>query len=71
MEQAKGVLAERLGVSPDEAFVHLRQMARSARSDLSATATRIVGTSVLRHEKGVDSVSQSGSDHTGEHGITI
>lgn len=43
IEQAKGVLAERLGLSPDEAFELMRSAARSHRLRLRALATDVVG----------------------------
>ena len=42
IEQAKGVLAERLHVSVEEAFEMLRYAARSARVRLHELATRVV-----------------------------
>jgi hypothetical protein len=42
IEQAKGVLAERLGVSIGEAFDILRHAARSARTGLHELALRVV-----------------------------
>lgn len=45
IEQAKGVLAERAGISVAEAFVRLRQEARSSSRPLSAVAQDLLGTS--------------------------
>jgi GAF domain-containing protein len=42
IEQAKGVLAERLGVDMDQAFVQLRNMARSNNRHLSETARAVI-----------------------------
>ena len=42
IEQAKGMLAERLRVSPDEAFEALRRAARSNRVKLHALAAAVV-----------------------------
>jgi AmiR/NasT family two-component response regulator len=42
IEQAKGVLAERLGVSPDDAFQIMRRTARSRRVPLQRLASAIV-----------------------------
>ncbi len=42
IEQAKGVLAEQLKVSPDEAFVLLRDYARSTNRKIAAAATGVV-----------------------------
>lgn len=42
IEQAKGVLAERLHISPQEAFELLRRTARSRREPLHALAEAIV-----------------------------
>ncbi|GAB2989919.1 GAF and ANTAR domain-containing protein [Amycolatopsis acidiphila] len=42
IEQAKGVLAERLGIGVDEAFVSLRMYARSHRRRLAEVATSVV-----------------------------
>jgi AmiR/NasT family two-component response regulator len=42
IEQAKGVLAERLGVSPEEAFEVLRRAARSKRVPLQRLASAVV-----------------------------
>jgi hypothetical protein len=42
IEQAKGVLAERLGVSPDEAFVILRRGARHHRIRIHELAAKVV-----------------------------
>jgi GAF domain-containing protein len=45
LEQAKGALAQRAGISPDEAFVMMRTTARSNRRKLIDVAQEIVGTS--------------------------
>jgi AmiR/NasT family two-component response regulator len=42
IEQAKGILAERLGMSPDEAFGILRDAARSHRLKLHALAASVI-----------------------------
>jgi AmiR/NasT family two-component response regulator len=42
IEQAKGVLAERLGITPDEAFQVLRKAARSKRISLHRFAAAVV-----------------------------
>ena len=42
IEQAKGVLAERLGVDMDQAFVQLRHLARSNNRHLSETARAVI-----------------------------
>jgi GAF domain-containing protein len=42
IEQAKGVLAERLGLDMDQAFVQLRTMARSNNRHLSDTARTVI-----------------------------
>jgi transcriptional regulator with GAF, ATPase, and Fis domain len=42
IEQAKGVLAERLGLDMDQAFVSLRSMARSTNRHLSDTARAVI-----------------------------
>jgi len=42
IEQAKGVLAERLQVAPDEAFFFLRRAARSHRLKLHDLARQVV-----------------------------
>jgi AmiR/NasT family two-component response regulator len=43
IEQAKGVLAERLAIDPEEAFVLLRRSARSSRVKLRDLAQRVAG----------------------------
>jgi len=43
IEQAKGVLAERYALDPDQAFTLLRGAARSARLPLHELAQRVVG----------------------------
>ncbi|WP_432484432.1 GAF and ANTAR domain-containing protein [Kineococcus esterisolvens] len=43
LEQAKGVLAERHGISPEEAFTRLRATARTARRRLHDVAREVVG----------------------------
>lgn len=43
IEQAKGVLAERCGLSMHEAFDHLRGYARTTRTRLGQVAERVVG----------------------------
>ena len=42
IEQAKGVLAERLGIDPEDAFVLLRRAARSSRMKLHPLAAEVV-----------------------------
>jgi AmiR/NasT family two-component response regulator len=42
IEQAKGVLAERLSISPEQAFDILRRAARSKRASLHAVADAVV-----------------------------
>jgi AmiR/NasT family two-component response regulator len=44
IEQAKGVLAERLGVAPDEAFEVLRRAARRNRIGVHQLASEVVST---------------------------
>lgn len=44
IEQAKGVLVERLNISPDEAFDHLIQMSQRANVKLVEVAATLVGT---------------------------
>jgi hypothetical protein len=44
LEQAKGILAERLGCTPDAAFDVLRRAARSARRNLHDLAAEVVQT---------------------------
>ena len=44
IEQAKGVLAERHGLSVDEAFDVLRRAARSTRTKIHVVATEVVAT---------------------------
>jgi AmiR/NasT family two-component response regulator len=46
IEQAKGVLSEREGITSDEAFTRLRATARKHRLKLSALATSVVERSV-------------------------
>jgi GAF domain-containing protein len=45
IEQAKGVLAQRLGIDMEQAFVQLRSMARSTNRHLSDTARDVVNNS--------------------------
>ncbi|MDX6447814.1 MAG: hypothetical protein QOD08_277 [Gaiellaceae bacterium] len=42
IEQAKGVLAERLGIGPEDAFILLRRAARSSRIKLHDLARQVV-----------------------------
>jgi AmiR/NasT family two-component response regulator len=42
IEQAKGILRERLGLEIDDAFALLRDAARSSRSNLHELAARVV-----------------------------
>ena len=42
IEQAKGILAERLSVAPEEAFTVMRRFARSTSQPLSGVASRII-----------------------------
>ena len=44
IEQAKGVLVERLGISPDEGFDHLVRLSQRANVKLIEVAAAIVGT---------------------------
>src|SRR4051812_23074020 len=44
IEQAKGVLVERLGISPDEGFDHLVRLSQRANIKLIEVAAAIVGT---------------------------
>jgi AmiR/NasT family two-component response regulator len=44
IEQAKGILAERVSISPDEAFEKMRRQARSRRMKLHHLAAGIVST---------------------------
>jgi ANTAR domain len=44
IEQAKGILAERHGISPDEAFARLRREARSRRTKLRDLAAEVIAT---------------------------
>ncbi len=46
IEQAKGMLAERWRISPDEAFATLRRHARAARQSLAEVASGVVSGSV-------------------------
>ena len=48
IEQAKGVLAEREGIDPDEAFERLRQAARSNRMNIHHHAREIVNSACTR-----------------------
>ena len=42
IEQAKGILAERYGIAPDEAFARLRRAARSNQMNLHALAASVI-----------------------------
>jgi hypothetical protein len=53
IEQAKGILAEREAISPDEAFLKMRGQARSRRMKLHDLAAGIVSTVSNRAENGV------------------
>ena len=44
IEQAKGVLAERLGISPDEAFQRIRASARRRSTKLAEVCRRVIDT---------------------------
>jgi hypothetical protein len=50
IEQAKGVLAERLNTSVDEAFTKIRQHARTHRRHLSAVARDVVAGRLTAHD---------------------
>jgi hypothetical protein len=50
IEQAKGVLAERLALSPDEAFEILRSSARSSGRKIHALAQDVVESRTMRPE---------------------
>lgn len=50
IEQAKGVLGERLGTSPDQAFDTLRRYARSHRQRLHDVAQRLIEGRLHTHE---------------------
>jgi hypothetical protein len=52
IEQAKGILAERHGITPDKAFELLRRDARSRRMKLHALAAGVVETSARRAATG-------------------
>ena len=64
IEQAKGVLAERLGVDPEDAFVLLRTAARSARVKLRDLAWRVVASPETPEEIAslVDPLEQRAAD---------
>jgi len=49
IEQAKGVLAERYGISTEQAFELLRRSARSSRSRLHDLASEVVTARVTPH----------------------
>jgi hypothetical protein len=57
IEQAKGVLAERMGLDMDQAFVSLRTMARSTNRHLSDTARAVIENSSGTVSPGGNSVS--------------
>src|SRR6266511_399854 len=44
IEQAKGILAERHGITPDDAFTRLRRDARSRRMKLHNVAAEVIRT---------------------------
>jgi GAF domain-containing protein len=50
VEQAKGVIAERLGIGMDEAFSRLRRFARSRQSRLTDVAHEVVAGALLPEE---------------------
>jgi hypothetical protein len=54
IEQAKGILAEREGISPDEAFEKMRRQARNRRMKLHDLAAGIVSTISRTAEKTLD-----------------
>jgi hypothetical protein len=51
IEQAKGVLLEREGIDPDEAFERLRRAARSKRMKLHEHASEIVNSACARYKQ--------------------
>jgi transcriptional regulator with GAF, ATPase, and Fis domain len=57
IEQAKGVLAERMGLDMDQAFVSLRTMARSTNRHLSDTARAVIENSSGAVSPGANSPS--------------
>jgi ANTAR domain len=54
IEQAKGILAEREGITPDEAFEKMRRQARNRRMKLHDLAAGIVSTISRTAEKTLD-----------------
>lgn len=50
IEQAKGVLAERLGITPDEAFDRLRSISQTNNARLVDVAATVIGESTSPHE---------------------
>jgi AmiR/NasT family two-component response regulator len=46
IEQAKGIIADRESITPDEAFQKIRRQARSERRKLHDLATEIVSTTI-------------------------
>lgn len=57
IEQAKGVLAERYRIPPDDAFVLLRRAARSNRVRLHDLAAAVVGARETPAEIGVAAIT--------------
>jgi ANTAR domain len=57
IEQAKGILAERLGTTPDEAFEMIRRQARTRRMKLHELAAGIVATAGRRNGSRDESLS--------------
>lgn len=75
IEQAKGVLAERMGVAPDSAFTQLRDSARRDRTSLQRAAELVVETLAVRRRTlappSVDSLPPRRADNTVGDGLAL
>ncbi len=71
IEQAKGILAERMNVAPDDAFSHLRKMARDARVGLAATASQVIQSCARPIATQMNSATTPMSGNTGGHDIAV
>jgi len=61
IEQAKGILAERESITPDEAFDKMRRQARSERRKLHDLAAEIVATTSTKSESAQTDHGRAGS----------